>query len=125
MKLTSQLDVEPLYEIPSQDPYIDSDSASVDVGVIAGVILGTVLAITMWVWMMWRLSSKAGYRGVPRLLWSVFLAFPLTTGWTLLAFVLVPYPNQRELKRLQATQNPKNEINQELEQLRHQLRQQT
>ena len=108
------------YEVPYRyvSPY-DRDTR-VDPEVLASLLLGVVVGVTLWVWMMWRLTSKAGYRGGVRWVWFVFLGFPLTTGWTMLAFILLPWPVQRELKRSQANQL-QSAVDQELEQLRQQL----
>jgi 1,4-dihydroxy-2-naphthoate octaprenyltransferase len=73
---------------------------------------------------MWRLTSKAGYKGVSRWLWFLFLGCPLTTVWTLLVFVLVPWPVQKQLKaHKQQSELPQlDPVEAELRQMKKQVR---
>jgi hypothetical protein len=66
-------------------------------GIEPGAIAFLIFVLTMWLWILWRLASKAGYRGMSRWIWFVFLAFPLTGGIALITFCLIPYPIQKEL----------------------------
>jgi hypothetical protein len=106
----------------SIDPYyVRSRPQPVDPQVLGTLALGILIGITAWGWSMWRLASKAGYRGSTRLIWFALLGCPLTTGWTLLAFVLLPWPVQRELKKVKELPKYSNEIDSELDQLRRSL----
>ncbi len=69
----------------------------IEPGVLAFLIFVALLSLTMWLWILWRLASKAGYRGMSRWIWFAFLAFPLTGGIALITFCLIPYPIQKEL----------------------------
>jgi TRAP-type C4-dicarboxylate transport system permease small subunit len=110
-------------------PYSYSrDSTQLDaeaVAVLFAAALGALIGLAMWGWSMWKLPSKAGYKGASRLLWFMFLAFPLTTGWSLIAFILVQWPVHKELSKARAQQSPKYsaDIESELQQLRSNLQQ--
>jgi hypothetical protein len=56
-----------------------------------------IFVTLLWLWILWRLASKAGYRGRSRWIWFAFLAFPLTGGIALITFCLIPYPIQKQL----------------------------
>jgi hypothetical protein len=118
------------YESQSSQPYsiglYNRDSTQLDAEVIAvlfAAALGTLIGLAIWGWSMWKLPSKAGYKGASRLLWFMFLAFPLTTGWSLIAFILVQWPVQKELNNVRQQQSPKYsaDIEAELRQLRSNL----
>jgi hypothetical protein len=64
---------------------------------LAFLIFVTLLSLATWLWILWRLASKAGYRGRSRWIWFAFLAFPLTGGIALITFCLIPYPIQKQL----------------------------
>jgi hypothetical protein len=119
----TQLEPEHIYEVPygTVDPYYSRDSVRVKPENVASLLVGLVVAVTLWGWIMWRLTSKAGYRGAARWIWFVFLGFPITTGWSLLVFVLLPWPVQKRLKREPAGL-PQSDIERELNQLRTNLK---
>jgi hypothetical protein len=83
------------------DPYT-KDSGEVEAVALASLLLGLLVGFAMWEWIMWRLPAKAGYRGLARWGWFFLLGFPLTTGVSLLAFMLFPWPVNRELEKTQA-----------------------
>ncbi len=120
----TQLEPEHIYEVPyGVDPYYNRDSVRVKPENVASLLVGLVVAITLWGWIMWRLASKAGYRGAARWIWFVFLGFPITTGWSLLVFILLPWPVQKRLKRQPGPGVlPQSDIDRELDQLRTNLK---
>ncbi len=119
----TQIEPEHSYEIPSRS--IDSgygrDSVRVEPADVAIVLVSLVITLALWGWIMWRLASKAGYRGAARWIWFVFLGFPLTSGWGLVAFVLLPWPVQKKLKQQAGISSPKSDIDQELDQMRKRM----
>jgi|SRR5919202_1115497 hypothetical protein len=64
---------------------------------LAFLIFVALFSLATWLWILWRLASKAGYRGRSRWIWFAFLAFPLTGGIALITFCLIPYPIQKQL----------------------------
>jgi peptidoglycan/LPS O-acetylase OafA/YrhL len=114
------------YEIPSRtydiyDRRRQTDAE--DVAAIASFVFSLLLAIVIAEWSMWRLVSKAGYQGVGRWVWFVFLGCPVTTIWSLLVFVLVPWPVQKQLKAKQQQLEPVlDPVEAELRQMRQQIR---
>lgn len=112
------------YEVPSRyvSPY-DRDRVDVtDAAILTSLLVGVVMGVGLWLWMMWRLTSKAGYRGSVRWVWFVLLGFPLTGGLTMFAFVLLPWPVQQAAKRSRNAEL-QSSVDNELEQLRQQMRQ--
>lgn len=91
------------------------------IGITTALVMGVLLGLAIWSWGMWKLPEKAGYNGVVRFLWFVFLAFPLTTGSALIAFVLVKWPVQKELDKVRERRAPVDDIDDELRRLRSNL----
>ncbi len=113
------------YEIPysSYDVYkIQRQEEEIADLVGVGFLIGAFIGLLIFEWSMWRLTAKAGYRGVSRWIWFLLLGFPLTSGLSLAGFVLVPWPVQKQLKKQkqQMEQSPKlmDDIDIELERLR-------
>lgn len=126
MKTRAQVEPEYTYEVPDRYVRPYERDVRVDPEVVTVLLLSFAVAISVWCFSMWRLASKAGYRGGSRVLWFALLGFPLTTAWTLLVFVLLPWPVQRELKRKREEFSPSDisAMDRELDQLRRQLGQQ-
>jgi TRAP-type C4-dicarboxylate transport system permease small subunit len=117
MKILTQVEPRQGYEIPTYRTNPNRDTVELEPVVIASLVLGLAVGLVAWAWMMWRLASKAGYGGISRWLWVITLAFPFTTGLSLMAFVLLPWPIQKQLKTL-----PKpNDIDEELNRLKRGL----
>ncbi|MBD1887947.1 hypothetical protein [Coleofasciculus sp. FACHB-SPT9] len=66
------------------------------------LVLTTLIVLAVCGAIAWNLPRKVGYKGLSQWLWFGFLVFPFTTVWTLLAFVLIPSPKDKELKVLKA-----------------------
>ncbi len=124
----TQLESNPVYEV--QYRYIDPYDRTVRIDNAADIVatvIGTMLALCIWLMIMWRLPSKAGYRGASRWVWFATMGFPLTTAWSLLVFILLPWPIQKELKKTRNQQpskpspNPIDDIEAELQQMRRQM----
>lgn len=120
-----------IYEIPLPSSGDYSEPGEIFTPeVIATLVLSAIIGVTMWITVLWRLPGKAGFTGAARWFWFLTLVFPLTTSFSLLAFVFFPWPVRKqkdkaliqleELRRISQSQ-PKG-IDGELEQLRHQIR---
>lgn len=121
------------YEIPLRlDPY-DTDSAPIAIGMIAALIVSMVIAMIYWGVILWRLPSKAGYKGAAQWIWFLLMYFPLTGGLAILTFVFAPWPVKRQLEKtesqldelrrlVQSRTVNLNGVDNELEQMRRQMR---
>lgn len=120
MKILAQYEVaqrryyDPYYQYRVQDPVVSLIAASL-----------LLLSLAIWLWILSRLTVKAGYKGVARWVWFAFLAFPLTGGLSLIAFVLVPWPVQKQLKQMARNPTPtpaprpiRSDIDEELDRLK-------
>ncbi|MFB8788629.1 MAG: hypothetical protein U7123_07200 [Potamolinea sp.] len=113
------------YDVPvyRRDPY-HRDRVQVDIEALATVIPSLVIAITIWCWTFWRLTSKAGYTGTIRWIFFLTMAFPFTTVWSLLLFGLIPWPIQKKLtpqKQPTVKASPVDDIEEELNRLKKKL----
>lgn len=120
------------YEIsPQLDPY-DINSAPIAIGMVAALVVSMVIAMIYWGVLLWRLPSKAGYKGAAQWIWFLSMYFPLTGGLAILAFVFAPWPVKRQLEKtesqldeLRRLAQPKtanlNGVDHELEQMRRQM----
>lgn len=86
---------EPGYRYDPNYPLSRSEEATI-------LVLTTLIVLAVCGAIAWNLPRKVGYKGLSQWLWFGFLAFPFTTVWTLLAFVLIPSPKDKELKVLKA-----------------------
>lgn len=94
----TQVEPEYTYEIPSlrRD---NSDEAMITAATAFTLLVAVVIALVYWGVILWRLPSKAGYKGAAQWIWFLLLYFPLTGGLALLAFVFAPWPVKRQLEK--------------------------
>lgn len=133
MEIFTQVEPEYQYEIPSPVDSYDPDADAVAVGVIATLVLSMVIGMILWGVILWRLPSRAGYKGAAQWIWFLLMYFPLTSALALLAFVFAPWPVKRQLEKSQSqvdelrrflgqSKNKTLGIDDELEQLRQQMK---
>lgn len=79
------------------------------------LVISTALTAVLWAWMWLFIISKIGYRGLSRKLWLVGMCLPPVFPAVMLALLLLPWPVQRELKKLKKAIP---EIQSELERLK-------
>lgn len=63
---------------------------------IVAIIIIYVLWLLTWI----AICGKLGYRNNARFLWALLLSFPPTTFIAMIFFLLIPSPNEKNLKRL-------------------------
>src|SRR5688572_28877355 len=93
----TQIEPEHTYEIPSQ--WSKSDDAVVNVATAFTLLTLMVMALTYWGVVLWRLPTKAGYKGAAQWAWFLLMYFPLTGGLALFAFVFAPWPVNKQLEK--------------------------
>ena len=129
----TQIEPEHIYEVPYS---YRRDGSGEAIATAAGLVtLVTLITLVMVYWgvILWRLPSKAGYKGAAQWAWFLLLYFPLTGGLALFAFVFAPWPVKKQLEKsegqldeLRRLSQPKtrtlHSVDDELDQMRRQLR---
>ena len=97
MKIFAQSELDHVYEISPR--WSKSDDAVVNVATALTLVTLVVMALIYWGVVLWRLPSKAGYKGAAQWAWFLLLYFPLTGGIALFAFVFAPWPVKKQLEK--------------------------
>lgn len=131
MKTFAQVEPVQVYEVPSYR-LNRADEAVITVATALTLLVALVISMIFWGVILWRLPSKAGYKGAAQWVWFLLMYFPLTGVPAILAFTFAPWPVNKQLEKsesqldeLRRQSKPKSQpltsVDDELKQLRRQL----